>query len=166
MRVSASLAFSSQTPLETAYGGVVPAAGRRVVGDTVVLYADRPEPGAVTYQESTRLVELVVNGKAAAARRVPAANQIHDVEFIVKIDQSSWVALRQFPQLHTNPVNVIVAEKPIRASRDSARWCAEAVILLWKNRNSIIAEGERDAAHRAYQRAIAFYRQVADACVE
>lgn len=62
--------------------------------------------------------------------------------------------MRQFPQLHTNPVNVIVGAKPIRASRASALWCAESVRLLWKNRNRFIAESERPAAREAYERSL------------
>ena len=29
--------------------------------------------------------------------------------------------------------------QPIRASRDSARWCEETIHLLWKNRERVIA---------------------------
>ena len=72
------------------------------------------------------------------------------------------MALRQFPQLHTNPVNVIVSDKPIRASRDSALWCAETIKLLWKNRQRFIAEAEQPAAKAAYDRAIEKYLQIAE----
>jgi hypothetical protein len=160
--VSAKLAFSSQTPLEAAYGGVVPSAGKRVVGDTVVLYADRPEADAVAYQKSTRLVEVVVNGKVAASRRIPADDQIHEIEFKVKIDKSSWVAVRQFPQLHTNPVNVLVGGNPIRASRRSAQWCIDSIEHLWRVRSKRIKDTERTAASLAYAKALAIYRQIAD----
>ena len=44
----------------------------------------------------------------AGVLRVPADGKLHDMKFEVPIERSSWVALRQFPQLHTNPVNVIV----------------------------------------------------------
>lgn len=162
VRVSVRIAFSSQTPLEAAYGGVVPSAGRRVVGDTVVLYADRPEPGAATYQEATRIVELVVNGRVAASRRVPADDKIHDIDFSVKIDRSSWVAVRQFPQLHTNPVNVLVAGKPIRASRRSAQWCIDSIEHLWGVRSKRIKDTERTEASLAYSRAMAIYRRIAE----
>jgi len=72
--------------------------------------------------------------------------------------------LRQFPQLHTNPVNVIVAEKPIRAARASAQWCLDVIDLLWKNRERRISEPERDAARAAYDRAIAKYQQIKADC--
>ena len=80
--------------------------------------------------------------------------EIHELEFEIEVDRSSWIALRQFPQLHTNPVNVLVADQPIRASADSARWCAESVELLWERRNHLIADDERVAAEAAYQRGI------------
>lgn len=96
-----------------------------------------------------------------AKQSVPADGKIHDIASVIKIDRSSWVALRQFPQLHTNPVNVIVDKKPIRASRESALWCAETIKLLWQNRHERISEGERDQAHQTYQRAIRKYEQIA-----
>ncbi len=65
---------------------------------------------------------------------VPADDKAHDVSFDVPIDKSSWVALRHFPQMHTNPVNVIVGGKPIRASRESAKWCIGMIEQLWKVR--------------------------------
>ena len=107
------------------------------------------------------MVEIIVNGNVVDAREIPAAGQIHDLNFRVPIKQSSWVALRQFPQLHTNPVNVIVACKPIRASRASARWCEETIHLLWKNRERFIAEDERPEARATYDRAIETYRKIA-----
>jgi hypothetical protein len=58
-------------------------------------------------------------------------------------------------------VNVIVDSKPIRASRESALWCAEAIRLLWDNRHQRIAEQERAAAREAYDRAITLYEQLA-----
>ena len=93
-------------------------------------------------------VELIVNGRVAAARNVPADGEVHDLNFGIEIEQSSWVALRQFPQLHTNPVNVIVDGQPIRASRRSAQWCIETIDLLWKNRGERIAEAEFDGRSR------------------
>lgn len=166
VRVSAKIAFSSRTPLETAYGGVVPAEGERVVGDTVVLYADRPAPDAVAYQKAARIVELVVNGEVAESRRVPADDQIHELEFSVKIDRSSWIALRQFPQLHTNPVNVLVGGRPIRASRRSAQWCMDSIEHLWSVRSKRIKDSERTEASMAYAKALAIYRRIASEAPE
>ncbi|MCA9140951.1 MAG: CehA/McbA family metallohydrolase [Planctomycetales bacterium] len=157
--VSTTVAFAAEQPNAVAHGGITPSGGRRVVGDTVLLHAPRDSG---IQRGGQRIVEIVVNGNVVAERSVPADDQPHELEFEIPIDQSSWVALRQFPQLHTNPVNVIVADKPIRASADSARWCEETIDLLWKNRERFIAPPERDEARKAYDRAIQKYRKIAD----
>jgi hypothetical protein len=48
---------------------------------------------------------------------VRADDKEHAVTFEMSMSLSSWIALRHFPQMHTNPVTVIVYGKPIRASR-------------------------------------------------
>lgn len=156
VEVEATVAFAPELPKAVAYGQVTPAAGRRVVGDTVTLHGERTRD---TVKGGKRLVEVVVNGRAVASRYVPADGQAHDLKFQVEVDRSSWIALRHFPQLHTNPVDVMVAGKPIRASRSSALYCAEAVKRLWKNRSNKISEAERGAAEKAYQRAIKSYEK-------
>jgi hypothetical protein len=102
-----------------------------------------------------------VNGSVVAAREVAADAATHELEFVTPIERSSWIALRQFPQLHTNPVNVLVAEHPIRASQSSARWCIETIRQLWRNRERAIAAGEREAAGAAFQQAIQVYEAIA-----
>ena len=159
--VSAKVAFSSETPLEAAYGAV-PYAAQRVVGDTVVMYAPAPAPGMGGYRKATRIVELIVNGEVVDERRVPADDKIHKIEFEAQIDRSSWVALREFPQMHTNPVNVLVAGRPIRASRRSAQWCIDSIEHLWATRGKRIADDERVAASMAYDKALKIYRRVAE----
>ncbi|MBP88888.1 MAG: hypothetical protein CMJ64_19605 [Planctomycetaceae bacterium] len=158
VNVTAQVAFAAEQPRAVAYGGVVPDGGKQLVGDTILLHGPRSEQLQVG---GTRTVELVVNGIVATTQDVPADGQIHKLRFDVEIEQSSWVALRQFPQLHTNPVNVLVAGKPIRASRSSALWCIETIKLLWKNRSARIADAERAEAEATFQRAIASYRQIA-----
>ncbi len=130
-----------------------------MVGDTINLHAPRSRE---VDRGGQRLVEIVLNGIVVAETGVPADGKTHDVEFEVDVGQSSWIALRQFPQLHTNPVNVLVHEKPIRASRESALWCAETIKLLWRNRRTRISDSERDAAKVTYERAIQTYRRIAD----
>jgi hypothetical protein len=155
--VKAKVAFAEEVPEEVAYGQVIPEAGLRVVGDTVNLHAPSTEK---TVKGGTRLVEIVRNGQVVAKKEIPADGKIHEVEFEIPVDQSSWIALRQFPQLHTNPVNVLVNGKPIRASAESARWCAESIKVLWKNRQRFIAREEQPAALEAYQRAIKRYEEI------
>ncbi|HZE99031.1 MAG TPA: CehA/McbA family metallohydrolase, partial [Planctomycetota bacterium] len=121
-------------------------------------------PGAVVPKEATRLVELVVNGVAVATRTVPADNQEHELSFDLKFERSSWVALRQFPQLHTNPVNVLVGGKPIRASRSSALWCIGVIEQLWRVRGQGILASERDEAKKTFDWAIEEYKRIAAEC--
>jgi hypothetical protein len=154
--VIAQVAFAPETPVGVAYGTQDHPEARRETGDTRELHAARSED---VVRGGERLVEVVVNGEVAATARVPADGRVHELSFDFPIVQSSWVALRQFPQLHTNPVDVLIGDRPIRASRDSAQWCTEAVELLWTNRHHLIAEHEREAARAAYDRAIAEYQR-------
>jgi hypothetical protein len=158
--VKATVAFSPETPLEPIYGGVIPSGGLRHVGDTVIM---RPTQGFdPLYQRGERRVEIVVNGQVVASRVVLADGKEHAVEFQVPIERSSWIALRQFPQLHTNPVNVLVGGNPIRASRQSAQWAIGCIDQLWRIRGGRIAEGERAEAEKAYEEARAIYRGIAE----
>jgi hypothetical protein len=144
--VAATVAFARDLPLGTAQGGRVP-------------------PGA------TRTVELIVNGQVAAAKEVPADDRPHDISFDLPVERSSWVAIRQFPQLHTNPVTVRVGGKPIRASRASAKWCVGVIEQLWRVRGNPetgprIAEAERPQAEKTFRKAIAMYQQIAAEAAE
>jgi hypothetical protein len=159
--VRAKVAFSSQTPLESAYGAVQPVGGMRSVGDTVNWHESAEWPGDNPFKRGQRRVELVVNGQPVASREVPADDRIHALEFSVQIERSSWVALRQFPQLHTNPVNVLVAGRPIRASRQSALWSIGCIEQLWRVRERAIAAPEREEARKTFDQALDRYRQIA-----
>lgn len=156
--VKTSVSFAAEQPNAVAYGTLLPSAGRRMVGDTINLHAPR---NTGYMHGGQRLVEVVVNGRVTASKSVRADGEIHDLEFSVPIRQSSWVAVRQFPQLHTNPVNVIVGDEPIRASRESALWCAESVRLLWHNRRRFISEAEQPAAKIAYTNALEKFFRIA-----
>jgi hypothetical protein len=159
VRIQAKVAFAEETPLAVAYGTLTSAQGQRIIGDTRILHGPRRDEEMLVGGD--RLVELVVNGIPVASHRVPADGKEHDLALEVPIDKSSWVALRHFPQFHTNPVNVLVASKPIRASRQSARWCQEVIEQLWNNRQKNIVPPERDAAQAAFERAKERYRQIA-----
>jgi len=139
--VKAKVAFASEMPLGTSNGGQVP-------------------------QGKTRKVELVVNGVAVASEEVPADDKSHDITFDVPVERSSWVALRHFPQMHTNPVNVLVGGKPIRASRKSALWCAATIEQLWTVRKNNIAKQEQTEAEKTFHKAIEAYQTIAMECPE
>ena len=124
----AKVSFAPETPLSVSHGALGIPVRRRTLGDTVLLHGSKPDvmtPGGM------RRVELIVNGVAVAAHDVAADGREHNLTFAAAIDRSSWVALRHFPQLHTNPVNVLVKDQPIRASRLSALWCIETIKQLW-----------------------------------
>jgi hypothetical protein len=157
--VKAVVGFSPETPFEPAYGAAVPTTGARHIGDTVIkreILGRDPR-----YESGRRLVEIVVNGDPVASREVLADGREHPLEFSIPIERSSWVALRQFPQLHTNPVTVIVEGRPVRASRQSARWALACIDQLWQVRSRRIAPAERAEAERAYDEARAVYRRIA-----
>ncbi|HEV8062966.1 MAG TPA: CehA/McbA family metallohydrolase [Gemmataceae bacterium] len=136
VKVQAKVAFASTMPLGTSIGS-----GRAPLN-------------------KTRTVSLIQNGVEVAKQEVPADDQAHDIAFEVPVESSSWLALRQFPQMHTNPVNVLVSGKPIRASRRSAQWCIGVIEQLWKVRGPGIAEDERKEAEATFQKALATYRKI------
>jgi hypothetical protein len=155
--VTASVAFAPSTPVGVAYGTQSTPLGRRMMGDTVNLHAPR---SSEMIHGGERLVEIVVNGHPVARQTVLADGKTHPLKFDVPIERSSWVALRHFPELHTNPVEVLVEDKPIRASRASARWCQDVIHELWAARHQYISEGERPAARAAYDRALKRFEQI------
>ena len=107
-------------------------------------------------------VEVVVNGKAVARREIVADGTFRDIEFPVRIERSSWVALRIYPSSHTNPVFVTVGGKPIRASRRSAAWCLESVDRCWSQKERLIRAEEKGVAAAAYEHARSAYRKILD----
>lgn len=157
--VKGKVAFSPETPLETPYGGVIPVEGLRAVGNTIVFHETKSFNER--YRQGKRLVEVVMNGQVVDSREVDADGKEHTVEFTVPVAGSSWITLREFPQLHTNPVNVLVGGKPIRASKKSALWAIGCIDQLWNVRKLRIAEGERADAEKAYDQARDVYRRIA-----
>ena len=134
--VSAKVTFASDSPLGTAVGAAMP-------------------------EGKNRLVEFVMNGKVIKAMEIPADGKIHDISFNHEVNQSSWIALRSYPQMHTNPVNIKVGGKPIRVSKDSAKWCIGVIEQLWRVRKNAIAENERGEAEKTFLKAIEVYKKIA-----
>ncbi|MBJ7346078.1 MAG: EF-hand domain-containing protein [Gemmataceae bacterium] len=134
--ISAKVTFASDSPLGTAVGAAMP-------------------------EGKNRLVEFVMNGKVIKAMEIPADGKIHDISFNHEVNQSSWIALRSYPQMHTNPVNIKVGGKPIRVSKDSAKWCIGVIEQLWRVRKNAIAENERGEAEKTFLKAIEVYKKIA-----
>ena len=105
-------------------------------------------------------VELVVNGKAVARQEVLADDMKHDLVFQTPIDKSSWVAIRILPSSHTNPIFVLVGDKPVRASRRSAEWCLAAVHQCWTQKARNISAAQIGDARKAYDQAAKVYRRL------
>jgi hypothetical protein len=109
-------------------------------------------------------VEVVVNGQALARKEIVADGSEQQLRFRVPVRASSWVALRIFPSSHTNPVFVLVHDKPIRASRRSAQWCLQGVDRCWEQKKKAIRERELPAAQAAFELARKAYRKIAEEC--
>lgn len=109
-------------------------------------------------------VEVVVNGYPVAQKAISADGQTRDLEFDVRIERSSWVALRILPSSHTNPVFVLVDGKAIRASRRSAEWCLKGVDQCWAQKQRFLKADELDQAKRDYDHARAVYRKLLAEC--
>jgi hypothetical protein len=105
-------------------------------------------------------VELVQNGKPVATQRVLADGNLRDVSFNVRIERSSWIALRILGSAHTNPIFVLVGGRPIRASRQSADWCLKSVDQCWSQKLRLIAAPDHETARLAYEHARVRYRQI------
>jgi hypothetical protein len=105
-------------------------------------------------------VELIVNGHAVARQEIVADGETRPLSFDVDVPHSSWIAVRIFPSVHTNPVFVEVAGKPIRASRKSAEWCRRGVDVCWQAKSPRFRETEREAAKAAYDSARKYYEMV------
>lgn len=110
-------------------------------------------------------IELVVNGVCLTSQSVPADGEAHRVDFEIPVERSSWLALRIMPSSHTQAVLVEIADRPIRASRQSAEWCRGAVDALWTEKSPFISRDERGAALAAFEYARREYEARATECV-
>lgn len=105
-------------------------------------------------------VEVIVNGKPVATKKIVADGKTQSLAFDLDIPNSSWVAVRILPSVHTNPIWVEVGGKPVRASRKSAEWCMEAVDVCWKAKSPRIRQPEQVEAKAAYDKAREIYAAV------
>jgi hypothetical protein len=105
-------------------------------------------------------VEVVVNGGVVARKNIVADGSLRELSFDVPINRSSWMALRILPSSHTNPIFILVDDKPIRASRRSAEWLLHAVDQCWSQKAGRISQPEREAAAQAYEHARQVYRRI------
>jgi hypothetical protein len=104
------------------------------------------------------LVEALVNGEPVAQQKFVADGTLRDVTLRVPIARSSWVALRILPSSHTNPIFVVVGDKPIRANKRSIEWCLAGVEACWGQKERTYAPAEHADAVAAYEHARQVYR--------
>jgi len=109
-------------------------------------------------------VQLIVNGEVADSTEILGDGKWKDISFNYPVTHSSWIALRIFPSSHTNPVFVLVNNKPIRECK-SAEWCRKAVDQCWKMKQNNIRESERGAAESAYNKARKMYDKMIEDCL-
>ena len=140
----------------------------------LLLEKPNPERGRRRYQEQpywdierARIgdtrdvpVELVVNGYPVAQQRLVADGALRDLTFDAMIERSSWLALRILPSSHTNPVWVLVAGKPVRASRRSVEWCLKGVDQCWSQKERFIKPEELEQAKADYEHARRTYQRL------
>ena len=91
-----------------------------------------------------------------------ADGKTREEEFEIEIKRSSWVAMRILPSSHTNPIFVLVGNKPIRASRRSVEWCLKSVDQCWSQKEKFRKENEMADAKAAYEHARATYKKLLD----
>jgi hypothetical protein len=108
-------------------------------------------------------IELIVNGLPVETKRFPKDGNINEVVFTDPgITKSSWVAVRVFPNAHTNPIRVIINDKPIRASKQSAAWCLAGVEQCWQSKRNTYRAEEVEEARAAYEHARSVYKSIMD----
>lgn len=108
------------------------------------------------------LAELIINGKPVDTITVVADGRLNKISFDYKVEKSCWAAIRVWGSAHSNPVFIVVDNKPI-AEKRSAQWCLEALEQCWKMKEPNIREAEKADAKKAYEAARLVYRKIISA---
>jgi hypothetical protein len=111
-------------------------------------------------------LELIVNGLAVTNLSFAADGALRDVAFNIKIERSSWVALRILGSSHSNPIWVLVDGKPLMPNRKSVEWCLRGVDQCWSQKQRFIQNAEMEEARQAYDHARAVYRGLLSTAME
>src|ERR1035437_5936889 len=97
-------------------------------------------------------------------QKILADGQLRGVSFEVRVERSSWVALRILASSHTNPIFVLVGDRPTRASSKSAEWGLRGVDKCWAEKERFIKPDEMTSAKDAYEHARSTYRRLLAEC--
>jgi hypothetical protein len=111
-------------------------------------------------------VDLIINGYPVESKSIPANGDPQDVTFERTFEESSWVAIRAFPNAHTNPIYVVVDGEPVRGSVDSMRWCLAGVEQCWRSKQGFYGPAEQADAKAAYEHARQVYTNLIDRAVK
>lgn len=104
-------------------------------------------------------VELIINGMPVDTAIVTADGKINEVNFKYRVERSCWAAMRILSSSHTNPIFIIVNNKPI-IEKASAEWCISALDQCWKKKEPNIRSEEKAAAKEAYDKARNIYSEM------
>ena len=118
--------------------------------------------------DETRSVraELLINGRPTKYIEITADGKPNDLTFDAEIQNSSWIAVRILPSSHTNPIFVIVDNKPIR-SRKSIEWCLAGVDKCWSQKERTYKADEKELAKSIYESARKTYKdRLAEATID
>ncbi|MFO0905877.1 MAG: CehA/McbA family metallohydrolase [Pirellulales bacterium] len=118
------------------------------------------QAAALYLNQPASKVELIVNGYPVAEQSLPVDGNERTIRFAHAITQSSWAAIRVFPNAHTNPVFITVDDKPIRANRHSAEWCLRSLDICWKSKAHTYRAEERPTAEQDYETARQRFRTI------
>lgn len=108
----------------------------------------------------TVAVELIVNGEVVDKKAIEANGSLQDISFDTYVSKSSWIALRVESSSHSNPIFVLVDNKPIRANKKSAEWCLKAVDVCWESKKGNMNEADRAKARKDYDYAKKVYEDI------
>lgn len=110
-------------------------------------------------------VELIANGNPIAHTQLLADGSQKTLKFPgIPVTRSGWYAVRILPSSHTNPIFIMVDDKPIRASRKSLEWCLKGVDQCWTQKERFMKGEEHAQAVAAYEHARQVYRARLQEC--
>jgi len=126
--------------------------------------------GSVRSAHPLKSIEIVVNGKVSRAvrpqnRPVASGAFASEIEESIRIESSSWLAVRCFEQTpgkrvrfaHTGPFHVEVKNRPLRPRKEEVQFLIQRVQeQITRNQDVLPAD-----AIEEYRRALKAYRQIA-----
>ena len=117
--------------------------------------------------EAARALQMrVIVVRGLVNRKGPAGGFISPVDTTVKIDGSSWVAVRCFEKhprgrvrfAHSSPVHIEVPGKPLRARRERVAYLVRRMEEELARNQGVLKPSEVDE----YRKALSVYRRIAE----